>query len=143
MDLSGCTRVAWDLRIRYGPDQTDYLDQLNLEVWTGEAFEVIWSEPGGLVTTGYLLEAGGTASADVIREDATLRWASVGSGSTVDDFFIDDVTIGCDSDGDDLPNRSEVEVYQTDPTNADTDGDGRRDGRELLVETDPLDPASF
>ncbi len=43
-----------------------------------------------------------------------------------------------DSDADGLSDQSEVLVYGTDPYNADTDGDGRGDGEELLAETDPL-----
>ncbi len=43
-----------------------------------------------------------------------------------------------DSDADGLSDQSEVLVYGTNPYNADTDGDGRGDGEELLAETDPL-----
>ncbi len=47
-----------------------------------------------------------------------------------------------DTDGDDLSDEFERDVTGTDPNNPDTDGDGLRDGTEVLGEnpTDPLDP---
>ncbi len=36
-----------------------------------------------------------------------------------------------DSDGDELSDREEVEVYMTDPNNADTDADAYKDGEEV------------
>jgi hypothetical protein len=46
-----------------------------------------------------------------------------------------------DFDHDGLTNRAETRLG-TDPTKADTDGDGFIDGREIEEETDPLDPRS-
>jgi len=45
-----------------------------------------------------------------------------------------------DDDSDGLTNLQEYEELGTDPTNADTDGDGRTDGAELLDGTNPLHP---
>lgn len=47
-----------------------------------------------------------------------------------------------DTDLDNLTDESEKNVYQTDPTLFDTDGDGVGDGEEILDSTNPLDPAS-
>ena len=44
-----------------------------------------------------------------------------------------------DSDGDGLFDDDEEEVYETDPNDEDTDGDGASDGEEVYYETDPLD----
>jgi hypothetical protein len=43
-----------------------------------------------------------------------------------------------DSDNDGLSNSDELYIYGTDPYNADSDGDGRGDGEEVLSGTDPL-----
>jgi hypothetical protein len=43
-----------------------------------------------------------------------------------------------DSDNDGLSDGDEIQVYGTDPYNADTDGDGRGDGEEVLAGTNPL-----
>lgn len=42
-----------------------------------------------------------------------------------------------DSDGDTLTDTVEIEVYQTDPTNPDTDGDGFWDGLEIIKGFNP------
>lgn len=43
-----------------------------------------------------------------------------------------------DSDNDGLYDDDEVDVYSTDPSNPDTDGDGSDDGQEVYDGTDPL-----
>jgi hypothetical protein len=43
-----------------------------------------------------------------------------------------------DTDGDELTDGDEVQVYETMPTSADTDGDGVADGAEVLAGTSPL-----
>lgn len=47
-----------------------------------------------------------------------------------------------DTDLDNLTDDSEKNIYQTDPTLFDTDGDGVGDGEEIIDSTNPLDPAS-
>lgn len=47
-----------------------------------------------------------------------------------------------DIDGDGLSNKDEIEVYQTNPLNPDTDDDGLTDGEESTISTDPNDPDS-
>jgi hypothetical protein len=46
-----------------------------------------------------------------------------------------------DLDGDGLSNADETDLYGTDPTSVDTDGDGFSDGGEVAGGRDPLDPA--
>ncbi len=48
-----------------------------------------------------------------------------------------------DSDNDGLNDREEEEVYHTQYQNSDTDGDGMKDGDEVLAGTDPLDETSL
>jgi hypothetical protein len=46
-----------------------------------------------------------------------------------------------DTDGDNVADGDEMNIYGTDPTNPDTDGDGASDGNELFgIHTDPLVP---
>lgn len=47
-----------------------------------------------------------------------------------------------DSDADGLTNQAEMEIYLTDPTNPDTDGDSVSDGDEILSDTNPLNAES-
>lgn len=53
---------------------------------------------------------------------------------TMPDFVL---CVGCDSDGDGLPDDREVHVYHTNPRQADTDGDGWDDRAEILQFTPP------
>jgi hypothetical protein len=46
-----------------------------------------------------------------------------------------------DFDGDGLANADETDLYGTDPTKADTDGDRFSDGGEVVSGRDPLDPS--
>lgn len=48
---------------------------------------------------------------------------------------------GLDSDNDGVPDKDEIEIYQTDPFKADTDGDGYNDWRELNSGFSPLNPS--
>ena len=45
-----------------------------------------------------------------------------------------------DTDNDSLTDLAELEEYNTDPTDPDSDSDGLRDGREVTLGTDPTDP---
>lgn len=45
----------------------------------------------------------------------------------------------CDTDGDGLEDDEELNEYNTDPLNPDTDGDGISDGDEIANGSDPLD----
>lgn len=45
-----------------------------------------------------------------------------------------------DSDGDGLSDEDEINIYGTDPDNADHDGDGMEDGYEIAWGLDPLNP---
>ena len=50
--------------------------------------------------------------------------------------------VAADTDGDGLTDPVEITEHGTAPDKADTDGDGNNDSSELLIGTDPLDPAS-
>jgi predicted outer membrane repeat protein len=100
----------------------------------------ITSDPQ-LTTVGYLktgspcINTGLAAGAPATDIDGIAR--PVGSG----------VDMGCyefkDYDGDGLSDSKEINVYHTDPLNADTDGDGISDGDEINVyHTDPLNADS-
>jgi hypothetical protein len=48
-----------------------------------------------------------------------------------------------DADGDDLTDLDEMKIHGTDPSSPDTDGDGMRDGDEIVAGTQPTDSQSF
>jgi len=48
-----------------------------------------------------------------------------------------------DDDNDGLSDTDEINLYTTDPSNPDSDGDGYTDGEEIRGGTDPLDPESI
>ena len=48
-----------------------------------------------------------------------------------------------DTDEDGLYDEDETDVYNTDPENPDTDGDGSNDGQEVFDGTDPNDPDDY
>ncbi|MBY9000344.1 MAG: Ig-like domain repeat protein [Candidatus Heimdallarchaeota archaeon] len=48
-----------------------------------------------------------------------------------------------DTDGDGLEDGEEINLYNTDPTNLDTDGDGVSDGEEVEEGTDPLNENDY
>lgn len=60
------------------------------------------------------------------------------SGSTT--TYIAQIGISIDTDSDSLSDISELNVYQTNPYGADTDGDSLPDGKEVAEGTDPVDP---
>ncbi|NPE09057.1 MAG: hypothetical protein GNW80_12305 [Asgard group archaeon] len=51
--------------------------------------------------------------------------------------------IGIDRDNDDLADYLELEIYDTDPLNPDSDGDGFHDGYEIEMGTNPNDPNDY
>jgi outer membrane protein OmpA-like peptidoglycan-associated protein/opacity protein-like surface antigen len=52
-----------------------------------------------------------------------------------------DIEVDIDSDGDELTDNEELNIYKTDPNNPDTDGDDLKDGAEVRrYKTDPLNP---
>jgi hypothetical protein len=143
IDFSFCPSVAIDFRLKPGPEPPDSTDFLHVEVWNGTAWVSIWSRAGtsaSVTTFGPVLF--GSTNAFVLQNGARLRFNApkTTSGTGLDEWFIDDVAIGCDYDGDLIPTYKEQKTYSTDPFDADTDGDGVLDGAEILAGTNPLVP---
>jgi hypothetical protein len=64
----------------------------------------------------------------------------VTNGGT-DSYIFSSDGLETDIDGDGLTNSEELDIYFTEPGDADTDGDSIDDGRELDDSTSPLDPS--
>jgi hypothetical protein len=143
IDFQACTSVAWDLRVKKGPETPETADHTYIEAWDGFAWVIIGDIPGGTATATFIPILGSTTSPSVLVQGARIQLRSAGTGATFDDFYVDDIVMGCDADGDQIPNYKEINTYQTNPDLADTDGDGQTDGTEILMGTDPLDSTSF
>ncbi len=148
IDFFQCTEVAWDFRLaEAAPTGFDYPctnDFFFVEAQTETGWEVMFTKPGfcSFPNTPFQPILGSTTSENIVKEGAVIRLRTSDTSFTTgdDDWFIDDVYIGCDADGDLIPNSKEIEVYGTDPVNPDTDGDGVNDGQEIL---DGTNPAAF
>ncbi len=80
--------------------------------------------------------------------DQTGQWSRF-SSNLADDPILMPLLPGVDLDGDGISDNAEdlnrnglVDPGETDPDNADSDGDGTRDGAEVKTGTDPLNPLS-
>lgn len=142
IDLIQCSEVAWDFRLAQGTDWPSSNDFFRLQVFDGTQWVNLYERMGTSQFLPFFPVIGSTTNPAVLELDVRLRFASSDTGSIQgdDDWFLDDVVIGCDDDGDDLPSFKEIRVYGTDPDLADTDGDGVDDGTEIVNGTDPLRP---
>lgn len=138
IDFNHCSLVSWDFRIKLGPSTPLTTERVILEAWNGTDWTTLAEVPGtGSTSTDFTPRVGSTTNANVLKQGARLRFRNT-STSTAADFFLDDVVVGCDSDGDKIPNYKEFRYYGTDSSNPDTDGDGVEDGAEILAGTNPL-----
>ncbi|MEZ4234708.1 MAG: Ig-like domain-containing protein [Myxococcota bacterium] len=145
IDFSGCPEVAWYFQLKPGPEPPDSTDHFQLQFWNGTAWINLIDRAGqSLSTTVFEPTIGSSIDPSVLSQGARIRFnaPTTTSGTGYDEWFIDDVAIGCDFDGDDLPTWAEQKIQGTNPFVADTDGDGVNDGAEVVAGTDPLDSTS-
>jgi hypothetical protein len=140
INFRACTQVGWDFALKLGPTAPATTDHLFLEVFNGTDWTILLDVPGtGGTTTGFTPRIGATTNTSALQSATRMRLRNNGQAAT-DDFFVDDLVIGCDSDGDLIPNYKEQYTYGTDPNDADTDNDGMNDGAEILANRNPLVP---
>ncbi len=83
----------------------------------------------------------GFHSSDVTGLSGMVRTAC--AQSHLDALSFTSVGLMDDTDQDGLGDLDEMKVYRTNPSSPDTDGDGMRDGDEVLAGTQPTDERSF
>jgi len=144
IDLFQCQEVAWDFRLRSGAGNQvpNSADIFRLEGWDEAAGEwfTLFEQTGTGSVIDWTVIIGTTSDPRILTEDARLRLMTVNTGGTgtfADQWYVDDVVIGCDKDGDRLPNFKEIRAYDSDVDLVDTDGDGVDDGDEVIAGTDP------
>lgn len=148
-DFSPCPAVAFEFQTNQGntpssgpleyPDANEFL---RLQYNDNGNWVDLYAEMGlssSNVVWGYQFIS--TTAPAVLSTSAEFRFAN--PSATIlngDSFFVDDVRIGCDTDGDGIPDLSETFNYGTSRTSADTDGDGTPDPVEIQAGTNPLGP---
>jgi len=145
LDATGCTSVGWEFWMKRGPQPPGSLNFVKLQYLDGADWVDLEALSGTFATEPTFSHYSGRSISAAVAGNPTLaiRMFSYGSGPGLDDFFIDDLVVGCDRDDDKLPDFSESNVHGTDPLLRDSDGDSVDDGREIDNGTDPLDPLSF
>ena len=83
-----------------------------------------------------------TKEADIIKDEVEKEIQSAEEYSDISEEDImpwaNDPSLSMDIDNDYLLGYEEIEIYQTDPNNPDTDGDGYLDGEEVMKGYNPL-----
>ncbi len=119
-------------------DQESGVDTYHVRAGTvPESADLYDGDVGNVVTCFVPADAGHVVYARVAARNGDGAWSGYGPTSPA----VNVLAAGADHDVDGLTTSDELDVYNTDPTEADTDGDQLLDGYEVTVAlTDPTTP---
>lgn len=133
IDTSSCSSVAWRYYAKRGPEVPDSGENLYMYYWTGATW-ILADTLFGSTTTDSVFNprSGVLTAASALHPLFRIRFQTTdGSGTCCDDFFIDDVAVGCnvstDSDSDGVIDPFDCAALDPDHWNdcgACIDGDG-------------------
>jgi hypothetical protein len=99
VDLSGCAAPEWSYMGKRGPEAPDASDSLKVQVFNGVDWTEVDSWAGqGTVDPSFKLRFGVLDSA-TLPVPTRVRVIAAGSGNSFDDYFIDDLRVGCPNGG--------------------------------------------
>jgi len=144
MDLSECVSVGYNFKISAGTRGSYSYPfpgaWIRLEYNDGTAWNMLWQRNGHNRTYhDFAGIAGSTVDPNILTSGMSFRLITT-QGGHAGDWFVDDFTIGCDSDGDTLPDVAERTLWGSNTVKEDTDLDGLSDELEVGIGSDPTDP---
>jgi len=144
LDLSECLSVGWNFKLMAGIRGTYSYPfpgaWIRLQYFDGVDWITMWERNGHYRTYhDFVGIQGNTVDPDVLQAGTVFRLATT-AGSHAGDWYVDDFTIGCDSDGDTVPDAAEREIWSSNTVQEDTDQDGVPDDMEVGIGTDPTNP---
>ncbi|HHO54176.1 MAG TPA: hypothetical protein ENK18_25720, partial [Deltaproteobacteria bacterium] len=96
LDTSSCTQLAWSMQVKRGPDAPESDDLLVLEYHDGVDWVRLHAVAGdGTLDPAFVPQAGSTSAPAALHSALRVRLRSSGSTSNTDDFYVDELSIGC------------------------------------------------
>ncbi len=96
LDTTVCANVGWAFMGKRGPEMPDNLDDLTINYWDGAGWVNTSVLPGaGIVDLSFVLQQGVITDPLAISTTFQLNLRSTGSGIGTDDFFVDNIAVGC------------------------------------------------
>ena len=96
LDTTACTSVTWSFWGRRGPEAPEAGDVLQVEWFDGTDWIRTYEWFGTSVgDSGFLHQAGEILAPGALRPNFRLRISSQGTASGLDQFYVDDLIVGC------------------------------------------------
>lgn len=149
MSACGASGLVWSYWGKRGPEPPDSGENLLLEYWNGTAWTLTDTFLGASVTDSTFSQRTGViTNADARHAGFRIRFRTTGGGTGIDDYFVDDVSVGCatDTDGDGVTDTldcapSDPDHWSDCSTCVDTDMDDYGTGCDRGTDCNEGDPA--